>query len=84
MCRQRAGRGRRSFVGGVEKSLRVDDGFKWADARLEQLGDDFGAAKRQKHANASVVENCGLAVGVFLDAIGAEWRIDRHRNRAGH
>src|SRR3984957_5225199 len=81
--RHRAWRGGRGFVGGLEESFRVDDGGEGRHARLQQVCDGFGAAEGQQEANFRVVENGGLASGVFFDAVRAERRIDRYRNRAG-
>src|SRR5262245_28664812 len=75
-----AGSGRRCFVRSVEKFFRVHHGIKRTNARTQQFGDDFSAAKREKHAHAGVVQNRCLAVGVFLDAVGAKWGIYGNRN----
>ena len=82
MGRQRAGSRRWGLVGGVEQLFGVDNGVERANARAEQFGDGLGAAKSEKHADACVIQNCSLAVGVFFDAIGSERRIDGNRNRA--
>jgi hypothetical protein len=79
---QRAGSRRRSFVRGVEKFFGVNNAVERADARLKQFGDGFGAAERQKQADAGVVEDGGLAIGVFFDSICAKGRIDRDGNCA--
>ena len=49
----------------------------------EQLGYALGFAKSDQQARFRVVQDRGLALGVFRDAIGTDRRIDRYRNAAG-
>jgi len=52
-------------------------------ARPQQFRHGFRAAKRQQQTNFRIVQDRRLPRGVFLDAVGAKWWIDRDRNGSG-
>ena len=51
--------------------------------RAQERGGALGLGERQQDAGARVAQDRGLARGVLLDLIGAERRVERHRDAAG-
>ena len=80
---QRAWSRWRSLLRRLDQLLCVHDRFERTHARLQQSSHSFGAAKRQQQTSLGVVQNARLPLGIFLDAVGAERRINRHGNCAG-
>ena len=63
--------------------MRVQHFAERRHARLEKACKSFGLAPGDEKLRFGVAQDVGLARGVLGDAVGAERRIDRHRNSAG-
>ncbi len=83
MKRKSAGSRRGRFLGGFDEFFRVRNKGEGRHARLQQLGHGLGPPKCEEKADFGILQNGGLTGRVFLDAIGAERRIDGYGNGPG-